>query len=106
MAEKHDVPSAKTNIEKLVERPVFYKNEFNVLEAVKTNFELEKTSFDIRKLRSCWLTNFWKAIPILKFEASAFLTLQEPNPKSDVSSKTPFRYLDERIPEIQISTIR
>ena len=41
------------NIKKLVERPVFSKNEFRVLEAVKTNFELAKTSFDIRKRRSC-----------------------------------------------------
>ena len=40
-------------------------------------------------------------MPIGKFETSAFLKQKESGPKSDVSSKTAFRYLDTQKPKIQ-----
>ena len=43
----------------------------------------------------------FETMPILKFEESAFLKQKESGPKSDVSSKTAFRYLDTQKPKIQ-----
>ena len=54
--------------------PVFFKNGFDVLEVVKTNFDVGKTSFNIQKRRSVQLASRFEILSNGKLEASQILT--------------------------------